>query len=133
MSKMMTRAQISEVGRVMVPVTDQDRALEFYIGTLGFEKRADTPFGKGDRWIEVAPPGAPTAIALVKPPEGMPVGIDTNIALSSGDVDATHEYLRSQGVEADEEVMRMGDPVPPMFFFRDPDGNRLLIVEPDAV
>lgn len=131
MNKTMTRAHITEVGRVMVPVTDQDRALEFYVGTLGFEKRADTPFGKGDRWIEVAPTGAPTAIALVHPPEGMPIGIDTNIALTSEDIDATHEYLREKNVEEDAEVMRMGDPVPPMFFFRDPDGNRLLVVAPD--
>ena len=131
MNKTMTRAHITEVGRVMVPVTDQDRALEFYVGTLGFEKRADTPFGKGDRWIEVAPTGAPTAIALVHPPEGMPIGIDTNIALTSEDIDATHEYLREKNVEEDAEVMRMGDPVPPMFFFRDPDGNRLLVVALD--
>jgi len=131
MSKTMTRSRISGVGRVMVPVTDQDRALEFYVGTLGFEKRADTPFGNGDRWIEVAPPGAPTAIALVNPPPGMPIGIDTNIALTSEDVDATHEYLRSQGVEEDAEVARMGGPIPPMFFFRDPDGNKLLVVEPE--
>ncbi|MGA9762515.1 MAG: VOC family protein [Gaiellaceae bacterium] len=132
MSKAQTqiRSHISEVGRVMVPVTDQDRALDFYVGTLGFEKRADTPFGRGDRWIEVGPPGAETAIALVRPPEGMPIGIDTNIALTSEDVDATHEYLRSKGVEEDLEVMRMGDPIPPMFFFRDPDGNKLLVVEP---
>lgn len=132
MTKTMTGAHITDVGRVMVPVTDQDRALEFYVGTLGFEKRADTPYGKGDRWIEVAPHGSPTAIALVRPPEGMPIGIDTNIALTSEDVDATHEYLRSQGVEEDPEVMRMGDPIPPMFFFRDPDGNKLLVVEPEA-
>jgi len=61
----------------------------------------------------------------------MPIGIDTNIALTSEDIDATHEYLREKNVEEDAEVMRMGDPVPPMFFFRDPDGNRLLVVAPD--
>ena len=46
--------RITGVGSVGVPVTDQDRAVEFYVGRLGFEKRRDVPFGDG-RWIEVAP------------------------------------------------------------------------------
>jgi predicted enzyme related to lactoylglutathione lyase len=44
------------------------------------------------------------------------------------DIDADHAALQARGVDVDAEVMRMGDPVPPMFFFRDQDGNRLLIV-----
>jgi catechol 2,3-dioxygenase-like lactoylglutathione lyase family enzyme len=124
-----TMTGITEIGRVVVPVSDQERALDFYLGTLGFEKRADVPFGNGDRWIEVAPPGRETAIAIVPPPEGMPVGIHTNIILSTEDAEATHEYLREHGVDEDEEVQRMGDPVPPMFSFRDPDGNTLMVVE----
>ena len=44
---------ITGIGTVAVPVTDQDRALEFYVGRLGFEKRRDLPFGPG-RWIEAA-------------------------------------------------------------------------------
>jgi hypothetical protein len=47
-------------------------------------------------------------------------------------VDADHADLRDRGVDVDDEVMRMGDPVPPMFFFRDQDGNRLLIVQRDS-
>jgi catechol 2,3-dioxygenase-like lactoylglutathione lyase family enzyme len=124
-----TKTRITEVGRVMVPVDDQDRAIEFYVDTLGFEKRADTPYGDGQRWVEVAPPGAVTAIALVLPLEGQSAGVETSIALTTQDADAVHADLRSRGVETDPEVMRMGDPVPPMFFFRDQDGNRLLIVE----
>jgi catechol 2,3-dioxygenase-like lactoylglutathione lyase family enzyme len=41
---------ISGVGRVIVPVSDQDRALDFYIRTLGMEMRADVPAADGDRW-----------------------------------------------------------------------------------
>jgi hypothetical protein len=37
---------------------------------LGLEKRADFPYREGSRWIEVAPPGAANAIALVSPSEG---------------------------------------------------------------
>jgi catechol 2,3-dioxygenase-like lactoylglutathione lyase family enzyme len=112
----------------MVPVSDQDRALEFYTEKLGLEKRTDEPFGGGERWVEVAPAGAATSLALVRPREGDETGIDTRIAFSTADIDADHAALRERGVDVDAEVMRMGDPVPPMFFFRDQDGNRLLIV-----
>ena len=123
---------ITQVGTVIIPVGDQDRALDFYVGKLGFEKRTDMPYGHGDRWIEVAPAGAATTIALAPPREGDPTGIETNVGFSTDDIDADHMNLRERGVDADDEVMRMGDPVPPMFFFRDPDRNRYLIVgEPD--
>jgi catechol 2,3-dioxygenase-like lactoylglutathione lyase family enzyme len=119
---------VTQVATMMVPVADQDRAIEFYTGKLGFEKRADTPFGDGNRWVEVAPPGAVTTIALVEPREGESAGIETRVAFDSTDVEADHATLRERGVDVDAEVMRMGGPVPPMFFFRDADGNRLLIV-----
>ena len=48
-----TKTGVAKVGRVIVPVTDQDRAIDFYVQNLGFEKTADTPFGNGDRWVEV--------------------------------------------------------------------------------
>ena len=117
----MTR--VTRVGTVIVPVSDQDRALEFYVGTLGFEKRLDGEFGAG-RWIEVAPPGAATSLALV-PADSI------EVSLATEDADADHAELLARGVEADAEVMRMGDFVPPMFTFRDPDGNRFRMVERD--
>ncbi len=123
--------RITQVGRVLVPVSDQDRALDFYTGTLGFEKRADIPYGRGDRWLEVAPPGGETAIALVLPRTGDSAGVETRIALTTHDADTAHAELQAAGVDVDPEVMRMGDPVPPMFWFRDPDGNTLMIVETD--
>jgi catechol 2,3-dioxygenase-like lactoylglutathione lyase family enzyme len=129
MAETQTTTRITQLGTVIVPVSDQDRALEFYLGKLGFEKRSDTPFGKGDRWVEVAPPGASTTLALIPPREGEPTGIDMHVAFSTTDIDADHSDLRARGVDADEQIMRMGDPVPPMFFFRDPDGNRFFIVQ----
>lgn len=125
----MSDTRISQIGTVIVPVSDQDRAIEFYIDKLGFEKRADIPFGNGDRWVEVAPAGATTTIAIVPPREGEPVGIETRVGWATDDADANHAGLREQGVDVDAEVMRMGDPVPPMFFFRDPDGNKFMVVE----
>jgi catechol 2,3-dioxygenase-like lactoylglutathione lyase family enzyme len=120
--------RITQLGTVMVPVSDQDKAIDFYVGKLGFEKRSDTPFGNGDRWVEVAPVGGATSLALCLPREGEAVGIEGRVGFATDDVDADHASLKAQGVDVDGEVMRMGGPVPPMFFFRDQDGNRFLIV-----
>jgi catechol 2,3-dioxygenase-like lactoylglutathione lyase family enzyme len=120
--------RITRIGTVIVPVRDQERALTFYVETLGFEKRLDAAFGQGGRWIEVAPAGAATTIALVQAQEG-DAGII--VSLATDDADADHETLLTSGVDADPEVMRMGDYVPPMFTFRDPDGNRFRMVQRD--
>ena len=120
--------QITGLRTVGVPVTDQDRALKFYIGTLGFAKRADFPSGDGGRWIEVAPPGAATTIALVPAREGAPVGVETGIRLTTGDAGADHAALLARGVDADPEILRWPG-VPPMFSFRDQDANRLVLIE----
>jgi catechol 2,3-dioxygenase-like lactoylglutathione lyase family enzyme len=118
---------ISHVRTVTVPVADQQRALEFYTDKLGFEKTLDTQFGPGQRWIEVAPADGGTTIAL--PPRGeVPTGVDTGIRLSTEDAEADHAALRSAGVDVDGEVQKLPG-VPPMFSFRDPDGNTLYIVE----
>ena len=119
---------INEISLVAIPSTDQDRAIEFY-EALGFEKRKDVPFGDDYRWVEVYPPSGTTGIALAPPPPGSPTAVQTGISLTTSDIDATHAQMQSRGVDVDAEVMRMGDPIPPMFWFRDPDGNSLLIVE----
>lgn len=125
-----TATRIKQIATVCVPVTDQDRVLEFYEQALGFEKRADTPFGGSYRWIEVAPAGAVTTIALAPPPPGVSTGgMSTGIALETDDIDATHAELKERGVDVDAEVSRMGDPVPPMFWLRDPEANTLMVVQ----
>ena len=129
MSDAQTSTKITQVGTVMVPVKDQDQAIAFYTEKLGLELRADVPFGGSERWVEVAPAGASTTIALTSPRPGEATGIETRIALSTQDIDADHADLLARGVDADADVMRMGDPVPPMFWFRDPDGNSLMIVQ----
>ena len=119
---------ITRIGTVIVPVSDQQQALSFYTETLGFETRMDAPFA-GGRWIEVAPVGASTTIALVEAPEAPVPGIVVSLATQSAD-DA-HATLVARGVDADAEVIRMGEYVPPMFTFRDPDGNQFRMVERD--
>jgi catechol 2,3-dioxygenase-like lactoylglutathione lyase family enzyme len=113
---------VTRIGTVIVPVADQDRALEFYVGTLGCEVCLDAPFGPGMRWIEVAPPGAETTLALVP-------GDAVEVSLATTDAAADHAALLAAGVDADAELIRMGEGVPPMFTFRDPDGNRFRVVE----
>jgi predicted enzyme related to lactoylglutathione lyase len=128
---MSSKLHITEVGRVAIPAADQDRALAFYVDTLGFEKRVDETFADGQmRWIEVAPKGAPTAIALTPPMEGGPTSVDSGIIISTDDIEADHAALKDAGVDVDPEIARWGAPVPPMFRLRDPSGNALSIVEP---
>jgi catechol 2,3-dioxygenase-like lactoylglutathione lyase family enzyme len=124
-----TASRLSEISLVAVPSTDQDRSIEFYVDKLGFEKRTDVPFGDKYRWVEVYPPGGTTGIALAPPREGGSVGVETGIILNTDDIETTHAELKAAGVDVDAEISRMGDPVPPMFWFRDPDGNSLLIVQ----
>ena len=119
---------ISRMSHTTIYVLNQQEALEFYTQKLGFELRGDTPYGDGDRWVEVAPPGAATRIALVPPREGQSAGVATNIGLTTRDVEADHASLKEQGVDVDD-IMRMGDPVPPMFFMRDQDGNTIWVAE----
>ena len=120
----------AKIANVIVPVADQDRALDFYVGKLGFDKRVDIPFGNGLRWIEVGLGEESTTIALAPPPENYVTGNrETGISLHSTDIDGYHAQLKAAGVDVDAEVNRMGGPVPPMFWFRDMEGNTLLVVQ----
>jgi predicted enzyme related to lactoylglutathione lyase len=122
--------RVTKVANVIVPAADPDRMLKFYTEALGLEKRVDAPFGDGNRWIEVAPSGADTSIAIAPPgPNGTAGGKDTGITLQTGDVDAFHAQLKDRSVDVDADISRFGEGVPPMFWFRDPEGNVLLAVE----
>jgi catechol 2,3-dioxygenase-like lactoylglutathione lyase family enzyme len=131
MSTVTSKLNISKVGRVCVTVADTDRALDFYVGKLGFEKVVDEPMGPDMRWVEVSVSGTPTTIAIAPPPQGQEAGgSQTGIILDSTDLEADHATLKAAGVDVDEEITAYGDPVPPMFWLRDPDGNSLIVVQP---
>jgi catechol 2,3-dioxygenase-like lactoylglutathione lyase family enzyme len=133
MSTATSKLNISKVGRVVVPVSDTDRALDFYVGTLGFEKVVDLPMGPDMRWVEVQVSGAETTIALAPPPPGQEAGgSQTGICLDTSDVDGAHAALKEAGASIDDEVSRYGGNVPPMFWIRDPDGNSLIVVQPSS-
>lgn len=123
----MTTTHLTGVHTVAVPVTDQDRALAYYTGTLGFEVRMDGELQEGFRWIEVAPPGAATSVALVAAGDGLPAGIDTGIRLTTTDAAGDHATLTAAGASTGEFLAWEG--VPPMFSLRDVDGNTLYVME----
>ena len=118
---------ITDIRTIGVTVADQDRALAFYVDTLGFEKRIDAPISPTMRWIEVAAPGAAASIALNAAEDGAERGADTGIRFSVPDAEAEHAEMRDRGVRVGE-LLRW-DGVPPMYEFDDPDGNRFYVVE----
>ncbi|ARU52407.1 glyoxalase [Cellulosimicrobium cellulans] len=123
----MATTHLTGVHIVAVPVTDQDRALAYYTGTLGFEVRMDGELQEGFRWIEVAPPGSATSVALVAAGDGVPAGVDTGIRLATSDAAADHAALTDAGASTGELLRWEG--VPPMFSLRDVDGNTLYVME----
>jgi catechol 2,3-dioxygenase-like lactoylglutathione lyase family enzyme len=119
--------RITNIRAIGVPVTDQDKTLDFFVQTLGFEKRTDVPMpGSSARWIEVAPTDSPVTVALVGHAQ-LPVGIETGIRFVTADADADHATLKASGVEVDAVLRWPG--VPAMFAFRDRDGNGYELVE----
>jgi catechol 2,3-dioxygenase-like lactoylglutathione lyase family enzyme len=116
---------------VSIPVSDQDRALEFYSGKLGFTVVTDQPFGNGQRWIELQPPGSDTLIVLFTPPgrENL-IGTFQNVAFTADDVEKTYLELRDKGVEFVEPAKR-ADWGGMQAIFKDPDGNTFVLASPD--
>nr|WP_042178212.1 VOC family protein [Kibdelosporangium sp. MJ126-NF4]CEL13049.1 hypothetical protein [Kibdelosporangium sp. MJ126-NF4]CTQ98736.1 hypothetical protein [Kibdelosporangium sp. MJ126-NF4] len=125
------QARLDAVRTVGIPVSDQDRALEFYVGVLGFEKLMDAPIGQfGGRWIELCLPRSAVTVALT-PARGEDfAGVDTGIRFTTEDAAALHSQLSGHGVDVDELLRWPG--VPPMFDFRDLDGNVLYVSESPA-
>jgi lactoylglutathione lyase len=121
--------QVTKVGQVVVPVSDKDQAIAFYTQKLGFTLAADLPFGDGDRWIEVAPPGGGVTVGFGPAGNDFQPGRPTGILLSSPDPAADRAELEGLGVDVDPQLMGGGGGVPLMFSFRDQDKNSLMVVQ----
>ncbi len=118
------------IGRVQlfsIPVSDQDRARDFYIETLGFELLQDNPMGPDQRWVMVAPGGAETAITLVTWFPSMPPGSLQGVVFETETLDEDIEALTARGVEIPNGVENA--PWGRYVTFSDPDGNGLILQE----
>jgi catechol 2,3-dioxygenase-like lactoylglutathione lyase family enzyme len=122
--------QVTQVVRVDIPVTDRDEAIAFYTETLGFSLVIDAPFGDGNRWVEVAPPGGGATLALVRPEGDLQPGRMTGVVLTSIDPRADHAKLKAAHVDVDHDLIGGDGAVPLLFFFRDSSKNQLMVVQP---
>lgn len=125
---------ISYIHSSTILVSDQERALDFYVNTLGWEKRIDATMGDGYRFVTVAPPGGQAELALGpvdvlggEPGQGITRGRGmegaSGITFAVDDVDETYRTLSARGVRfsGPPEPMPWGDRATWLF---DPDGNR---------
>ena len=110
----------AKVELIRVPVSDADRALRFYVDTVGFTLDVDQRVDEKIRFIQVTPPGSACSIMLDSFTGVMPPGSQRGIQAVVADVDAAREHLISRGVEVTEvDDMPWGR----FAFFTDPDGN----------
>lgn len=121
-----TPSTISDVRTIALSVADQDAALEFYVGTLGFTVRIDGQASPTTRWVEVAAADAPVTIALIAA-EPVASPVDAGIRFAASDAERERAELHDRGVTVGDLLHWEG--VPPMFTFDDPDGNRFFVVE----
>lgn len=127
-------SMITRAGTVGIFVSDQDRALDFYVNTLGFEKRLDEPMGEAPgsaRWIEVVPTGAESRLVLFTPPgQEDRIGTFSNVVFECDDLGATYEELRGRGVEFTEEPSEQ--PWGLWAQFKDVDGNEFGLIQSEG-
>jgi catechol 2,3-dioxygenase-like lactoylglutathione lyase family enzyme len=110
---------------VVVPVTDIDRAKEFYVGKLGFRLDADTRPTENLRVVHMTPPGSACSVVVgpVVVPAGTSLGSGASFQLVVNDIEAARAQLAEAGIEPSE--IQTLDPRDGgrFVFFTDPDGN----------
>jgi predicted enzyme related to lactoylglutathione lyase len=109
-----------------IPVSNQERAVQFYSDKLGFKLFTDQPFTEAQRWVEMRIPGAQTGISLFTPDEHQGrIGTFVNTAFACDNIDKTYRDLKEKGVEC------LGEPVREhwgsYFLIKDPDGNTICL------
>jgi catechol 2,3-dioxygenase-like lactoylglutathione lyase family enzyme len=109
-----------------VPVTDPERAKRFYRDVLGFELLRESPMGPNQKWIQLAPKGCGTTIALVTWFDAMRAGGLQGVMLNVSDIDADHAEFKSRGLD----LSAIGqEPWGRYATFKDPDGNGWILRE----
>ena len=122
---MTATTHITGIRTVSIPVDDDDAALRFYSGTLGFAVLRDNPTPGGGRWIELAPGGG--TIVTLEPAAADVTRGAIGIRFTTDDAEAARAALLAVGVDVDDILRWPG--VPAMFAFRDPDGNAFSLTE----
>jgi predicted enzyme related to lactoylglutathione lyase len=117
---------IKHIKFISVPVRDQQRALEFWTKKVGFTVKTDAPIGPGQRWIELAIPGADTGLVLFTPPGHEDrIGGFVPMSFATEDVQRTYEELTARGVEFAQPPKT--EPWGTSAIFKDPDGNSFVL------
>jgi predicted enzyme related to lactoylglutathione lyase len=118
--------EISQVTRLSIPVSDQDRAKDFYINKLGFQltREAPMPMGENTRWIEVAPSGGMTTIILGNWFTDMKPGSVEGVMMETKNIDADVEALKKAGVAVEGPF---DTPWGRQATIKDPDGNGIVL------
>lgn len=106
---------------ISIPVTDQQRAKEFYLD-LGFEIRVEAPFEGDKKWVQMGYPGSDVSITLVNWFDNMPAGSIAGLVIKTADIHKDIEELAAKGAKVGSV-----DKTPWGLFatVHDPDGNRL--------
>lgn len=116
---------ITKIQLLSIPVSDQDRARDFYVDVLGLELVRDFQASPEMRWVQVRPKGAQTSMTLVTWFPGMPAGSLRGLVLETDDLDAEVARLRGRGVAFEGDVR--DDPWGRSIVLRDPDGNGIVL------
>jgi catechol 2,3-dioxygenase-like lactoylglutathione lyase family enzyme len=105
---------------IQVPVSDIDRAKEFYVEKLGFSADHDHQVNDELRFVQLTPPGSACSIALTSSAHNMAPGSIEGLQMVVDDAEASRRELAERGVDvSDVQVFPWGSFV----FFKDPDGN----------
>ncbi len=105
---------------VFVPVTDVDRAIEFYRDQVGFTLDVDVRVDENTRFVQLTPPGSACSIAIGEGISEMAPGSQDGIQVVVDDAEVARAHLAERGVEADDvQVLQWGS----FTGFTDPDGN----------
>ena len=123
---------VKGVHQVVLEVEDQERALDFWTKTMGFELAQDATYGD-ERWLEVRTPDKAVQMVLSKrhgerpvAPEALPT---SNIMFHCDDLPRTYEELRAGGVAFPQPPVEQ--PFGWWSMFADPEGNRFALTSRD--
>lgn len=105
---------------IFVPVTNVDRAKDFYVNKLGFVADHDQKVKEGLRFVQLTPEGSACSIAFGEGITEMSPGVQQGIMMVVDDVRALQQDLKEKGVDiSDIDEQAWGT----FAYFKDPDGN----------